>query len=97
MKVLKNALLEGRLDGSQYEGECACLKGTLEQAATKDAEKIGWKHDANLPAETFFLSISKGDTPETSRFSALAVQWIEEFYELPLVKMAGLLPKATKK
>ena len=86
--ALKAALIEGRIDGSQYEGECACLKGTLERVAKKEEEEIGWKHDVSAPAETFFLSISQGDTPENSRFSALAVQWIEEWCQLPVVKMA---------
>ena len=73
------ALQEGRVDGSTYSGECACLIGTLENAH----EGIGILpylcRDAERPAERFFMAIKKGDTPETNQFSALALQWAEEW------------------
>jgi hypothetical protein len=74
------ALKEGRINGSQYEGECACLVGTIANVRRCHYQQLDvLKPDASRPAERFFLAINKGDTPETSQFSALAVKWCEEW------------------
>ncbi|UOK17382.1 pentapeptide repeat family protein [Bordetella phage vB_BaM-IFTN6] len=85
------ALKAGRVDGSTYEGECACLVGTL-----ANARKVGFgsieslEPNSSRPIERFFLSISRGDTPETNQFSKLALEWAEEW----LARMqAAFLPK----
>ncbi len=46
--------------------------------------KIEWKarhpaFDKIALAERFFAAIKPGDTPETSQFSKLAVEWIDEW------------------
>ena len=80
---LKLAIKEGKIDGSTYEGECACLCGTLEKSNDKNVVKrIYDLRDASRPIEMFFRGIKKGDTPETSRFSELALKWLQEFEEL---------------
>jgi hypothetical protein len=71
---VREALVQGLVDGSVYYGECACLVGTLE----KSGVKISLGHDVSRPAEQFFLGISPGDTPATSDLAKLAVQWIDE-------------------
>jgi hypothetical protein len=77
---LKYALINGKVDGSTYEGECACLVGTIANVAKVNYKNlIGIKTDISRPIERFFLCIKKNDTPETSQFSKLAVDWIEEF------------------
>jgi uncharacterized protein YjbI with pentapeptide repeats len=77
---LKDALINGKVDGSTYEGECACLVGTIANVAKVNYKNlIGIKTDISRPIERFFLCIKKNDTPETSQFSKLAVDWIEEF------------------
>jgi hypothetical protein len=74
---LKKALLEGRVDGSQYEGDCACLIGTLgnvDGGIEKVCEAIPfYEKGTHNPGESFFLNIRKGDTPETNSFSKHAV------------------------
>ncbi len=75
---LKKSLEEGKVDGSQYEGECACLVGTLGNYDggvdkvcsaipfyTKGLENFG---------EQLFWQIKKGDTPKTNEFSKIAVE-----------------------
>lgn len=78
--ALINALKNGRVDGSTYEGYCACLIGTI--ANTKGCsfrEVAGIKPNPTRPAERFFLGIKKGDTPETNQFSKMALEWSEDW------------------
>ena len=72
------ALKEGRVDGSTYEGECACLVGTIANVRHTEIQSLGdLKPNSSRPAERFFLGISRGDKPETNQASALAVEWCE--------------------
>lgn len=75
--ALLTAMKEGRIDGSQYEGECSCLKGTI--AAAKHVDYRTLSPNSSDPAECWFMNISKGNTPENNYFSKLAVEWVEEW------------------
>ena len=74
---LITAIKEGKIDGSQYEGECCCLCGTLEKGLKAQIDI----RDASSPAEQWFSMIKKGDTPETNQASKLALEWVEEWQE----------------
>lgn len=75
---LIEALKSGRVDGSTYEGECACLVGTIANVRHADYRLLdGLEPDSSRPIERFFMGISKGDTPETNQLSALAVGWAQ--------------------
>ena len=81
VKFLKNKLIGGEVDGSQYEGTCACLIGTLangDGGMEKVCQTIPFydKGTHNF-GETFFLNIKKGDTPENNQFSAHVLKLIE--------------------
>ena len=84
--VLK-ALEEGRVDGSCYSGECACLVGTIANARGVDVDEIPFRlddadelaKDADSPAERFFARIRPGHTPDISMDAALAACWVREF------------------
>jgi hypothetical protein len=77
---LLTAIREGRIDGSTYEGDCACLVGTIEHIAGAPHNTLPiLKGNASRPAEIFFLSINQGDTPETNQFSQLAAEWVEDW------------------
>ena len=84
---VREALVEGRVDGSVYEGECACLIGTIANVRHKpvDAVKEELHADATRPAEQWFMAIRKGDTPDSDNEggfrSKLAVQWLDEWRE----------------
>lgn len=75
--ALKQMLIDGRVDGSQYEGECACLLGSLANAdggMDKVCATIPfYEKGTHNPGEAFFLNIKEGDTPETNWFSKHAV------------------------
>jgi hypothetical protein len=77
---LRNALAEGRVDGSTYTGECACLVGTIARVRGKQYDDLGiLKPDASRPIERFFTAISRGDTPETNECSRHALAWCDEW------------------
>lgn len=87
---LIRALQDGRVDGSTYEGECACLVGTLENGGAS-----GIPHQSSSPAEQWFVPIRKGTKPgddsEGGSRSAEALEWALEYarltgIELPVVR-----------
>jgi uncharacterized protein YjbI with pentapeptide repeats len=94
IKFLKQNIIEGKIHGSTYEGECACLSGTLKNGSKKSngnlekivSDNIMSCRNSSRPIERFFLAIKIGDTPETSQFSKLALKWIEEFERLLNIK-----------
>ena len=81
--ALIQVLKDGRVDGSTYVGECACLVGTLAKERKCRYDAIpNLAPDSHRPAERFFLAIRKGDTPETNPAAKLVVEWAEEFQRL---------------
>lgn len=80
---LLESLKAGKVNGSVYEGECACLVGTIANVAHCNYQALELiKPNAARPAERWFLAISPGQTPETSSVVKLTVEWIEEFQTL---------------
>lgn len=81
---LAAALREGRINGSSYEGECACLIGTIARLRGVPYSAIHHKH--RDPAEAWFSMISPGDTPGSKGgggFAARrALEWILEWCAL---------------
>jgi hypothetical protein len=74
------ALRAGKVDGSTYEGDCACLVGTIANVRGCAYEKLeGIMPNGSRPAERFFLAIRKGDTPENHPLAKIAEQWIESW------------------
>ncbi len=78
---LIKALKDGRVDGSTYEGDCACLVGTLENGGAS-----GIPHQGSSPAEQWFVPIRKGTKPgddsEGGFRSAKALEWALEYAAL---------------
>jgi hypothetical protein len=77
---LLQALRDGKIDGSSYEGECACLVGTIAHLKKCGHKQIeGITPDASRPAERFFLAISKGHTPSNNQAAKIVEDWILEW------------------
>jgi len=91
---LITAMREGRIDGSTYSGECACLVGTIANVRHVSADTL--EQDSSRPAEQWFLMINKGDKPGDDSGGGFALQkaleWAEEYCALSGVK----LPKRAK-
>jgi pentapeptide repeat protein len=87
IEFLKKNIIEGNIDGSTYDGECACLSGTLVNGAKfhngPQQNVITYSimkcRDSSRPIERLFLGIKKGDTPETNQVSKIVLEWLEEF------------------
>ena len=77
--ALWKALLDGKVDGSAYEGECACLVGTIAKA--RGADYRAMSPNSTRAAERWFLAIRRGDTPDNSAVSRLTVEWLREYAE----------------
>lgn len=73
------------MDGSTYEGECACLVGTMEKVGQEMGCEVDLPHRADRPAEQWFAPITPGDKPsekpETEgEFRAQhALDWLDEW------------------
>jgi len=77
---LRASLIAGKIDGSSYEGECACLVGTLAKVRHCDYEAIpGLKPDSSRLSERWFTGLSPGDTPETSAVAKVTLEWIDDW------------------
>ncbi len=87
LEALRAALVEGRIDGSTYSGECCCLAGTLARAVGVEnyngrtivsAPGIEFHANASSPRESFFSAIRPGDTPDKCSAAAVALAWTDE-------------------
>ena len=86
---LREALVAGRIQGTQYEGDCACLIGTLGGNTGKGAKNVCSSlpyYDMGLhnPAEQWFWQIREGDTPENNDFAKHAVELIDKVLQLKI-------------
>jgi hypothetical protein len=94
------ALKTGRVDGSQYSGECACLVGTIANTRHCKVSELGaLKPDSNRLAERWFMAIKRGDTPGNSEPCKLAAAWVEDWltrvraaFTPPQVSLTTLAP-----
>ena len=71
-------LKDGCIDGTSYEGECACLVGTLANVRGCLYTSIpGLQPDSERPAERWFLALRPGYTPENHPVAKITAEWIE--------------------
>ena len=83
VSALRAALVEGRIDGGTYYGECACLIGTIANARGCDVYRLASLGPApDRPIEQLFMRINRGDTPQNNPTANLIVQWIDEWCAL---------------
>jgi hypothetical protein len=82
--ALRNHLLSGKVDGSVYEGECACLCGTIANARHVKYNELGngLIPNSSRPIEVWFFGITNGCTPDNNQQCKITVEWIDEFLEL---------------
>ena len=73
------AIVEGRVDGSVYTGECACLLGTIANVRGCSVDRLGIEKDSSRPAEVWFMSLKPGHKSSNSQNVAIALGWICEW------------------
>jgi uncharacterized protein YjbI with pentapeptide repeats len=79
---LREKLIAGEVDGSQYEGACACLIGTLAKAEGQSISKVCkgipfYEKGMHNLGEQWFWQIRVGDTPKTNFFAKHALKLID--------------------
>lgn len=79
---LRDAILNGRIKGDSYWGECRCFVGTLFQALDTEVQCVPtfMEHENDYgiyPIERLFLYVNTGDIPATNPVLALAIQWLD--------------------
>lgn len=62
------------MDGSTYTGDCACLVGTIANAKRCDVETL--ERNSSRLAETWFMQIRPGNTPDNHWPTKLAAEWV---------------------
>ena len=73
-------LRAGEIDGSCYEGACACLVGTVANLRACHYTNIpGLAPDSSRPAERWFTGIGRGATPDNNPVAAITDDWICEW------------------
>jgi hypothetical protein len=92
------SMIYGRIDGSQYEGECACLVGTLSNIRGRNFADAFPDYSSKNPAEQWFLMIRKGDKPGDDTGGGFAIskalEWTLDYCEVSGVKLPVALKKA---
>jgi hypothetical protein len=89
---LRQALVEGQVDGSTYTGRCACLVGTIANIRKIDIEELPIQQDAGRPAEKWFIPIREGhnavplaslgkDGDEGVFRASVALVWVDQWVE----------------
>ncbi len=80
---LYDHLMRGKIDGSCYEGECACFCGTVANIRKENFRELTNKlsPDSDSPTERWFRAIRKGDSPDNNQVAAITARWIKEFME----------------
>jgi len=84
---LYKAVIDGKIDGSSYESECACFVGTIANNMGVNKNETGITLDPDSPTERFFLAINEGDTPDNNSISMVIKEWLEEFMNKELIKI----------
>jgi hypothetical protein len=86
---LYDYLQKGKVDGSSYEGECACFVGTVAKLRNENYGRLtcDLRPDSSSPTERFFMGILKGDTPSNNQISKFVCEWIEEYAKEKGIKL----------
>jgi hypothetical protein len=76
---LRQYVIDGKVDGSCYEGACCCFVGSMEKLAKERQVICAIPRESSSSIEVLFQAIGAGDTPETNAVSMLIVKWLDEF------------------
>ena len=77
---LRQKIIDGKINGTQYKGECCCLIGSLGNDKAVSHIPFYTKGLHNV-AEQLFFQIKEGDKPETNIFSKIALELCDQFLD----------------
>jgi len=80
IESLREHILAGKINGSVYSGECACLMGTIANIKSCEVDELEKDHLSYI--ESWFTMIKEGDTPENNYASEMTLKWLDEFVSL---------------
>jgi hypothetical protein len=85
---LYDAINRGKVNGSCYEGECACFVGTIANIRKESYLKLGidLRPESDSATEKWFLAISEGDIPQSNIISKITAEWMREFMDKNQIK-----------
>lgn len=82
-KSVRQAIMQGDVDGGFYIGECCCIKGIIAKSLGVPVKSLDQSYGIGLNRrsymENFLFNIMEGDTPETNSYSRAILQWCDEF------------------
>jgi uncharacterized protein YjbI with pentapeptide repeats len=79
---LLSAIRGGRVDGSCYEGACACLLGTIANIRHCRHDQLkDLRPDSERLSEKWFLALRPGITPQNNPVAKITERWILEWME----------------
>ena len=79
---LLGMLRAGKIDGTCYEGECACLIGTIANIRHCSYKKLGdLTPNASRAAERWFLALRPECTPQLHPVARITERWILEWMQ----------------
>jgi hypothetical protein len=89
---LLSALRAGKVDGSTYSGECACLVGTIANVRKCTINELpGITPNSDRPAEIWFYAIRPGHTPANNEVSRVTDGWVVAWIRANLPEAATVL------
>ena len=77
---LLEALRQGKIEGTAYEGDCVCLVGTIASLRSVPYDAMPLiPSDPSRPAERWLLAVNAGDTPKNIPIAKITEGWILEW------------------
>ena len=87
LENLRDTIIAGKINGSSYTGDCACLAGTIAKHRGLDNISSGdeikengcvFVADSSSPRERWFMMIAPGQNPENHQPAKVALDWVNE-------------------
>ncbi len=95
--ALRQAIVDGNVSGSSYEGPCCCFVGTIAKAAGCYYKELPLlKPNSESETEKWFFGIQQGYTPENNEIARITVLWIDEFLALTQPTPTNLAAEPSK-
>ncbi len=78
---LYDFIIRGKINGTAYQGECACFVGTIANLRRENYEQLTCqlKPDADSLTERWFLVFEPGITPDWHPVAKITKEWMDQY------------------